>query len=172
MVTRRGAATARRPGAAIHSDWMMTTDRGFVRTNKEPAPSPGPGRSAEPCFHGVRYQVKDVRRSVEFYSKHLGFQIDHQWLPVYSTLRLGPLYLLLTGPSATGSRPVRDGRVQGPGGWNRVVLRVDNLPSWIERLKKAGVQFRNAMETGPGGRQIQLEDPDGNPVELFEAASA
>jgi glyoxylase I family protein len=97
--------------------------------------------------------------------------MDHQWLPVYATLRLGPLYLLLTGPSATGSRPVRDGRVQGPGGWNRVVLRVDNLPSWIDRLKKSGVQFRNAMETGPGGRQIQLEDPDGNSVELFEAAS-
>jgi len=115
--------------------------------------------------------VKDVRRSVEFYSRHLGFQIDHQWAPVYATLRLGPLYLLLTGPSATGSRPVRDGRVQGPGGWNRVVLRVDNLPSWIEKLKKGGVQFRNAMETGPGGRQIQLEDPDGNSVELFEPAA-
>jgi glyoxylase I family protein len=167
-VTRRGATTARRPGADFHGDWMMTTDRGFVRTTNGHAAT---GRSPEACFHGVRYQVKDVRRSAEFYSRHLGFQLDHQWLPVYATLRLGPLYLLLTGPSATGSRPVRDGRVQGPGGWNRVVLRVDNLPSWIDKLKQAGVQFRNAMETGPGGRQIQLEDPDGNSVELFEAAS-
>ena len=149
----------------------MTTDRGFVRTNREPSSTAPSARSAEARFHGVRYQVKDVRRSVEFYSRHLGFQIDHQWLPVYATLRLGPLYLLLTGPSATGSRPVRDGRVQGPGGWNRVVLRVDNLPAWIDKLKKEGVQFRNAMETGPGGRQIQVEDPDGNSVELFEAAS-
>ena len=80
---------------------MMTTDRGFVRTNREHASA---GRSAEASFHGVRYQVKDVRRSVEFYSRHLGFQIDHQWHPVYATLRLGPLYLLLAGPSATGSR--------------------------------------------------------------------
>ena len=171
MVTRRGATTARRPGADHVCDWMMTTDRGFVRTNNQQTPTTGSGRPAELRFEGVRYQVKDVRRSAEFYSRHLGFQIDHQWLPIYATLRLGPLYLLLTGPSATGSRPVRDGRVQGPGGWNRVVLRVDNLPSWIERLKKAGVQFRNAMETGPGGRQIQVEDPDGNSIELFEATS-
>ena len=163
-MTRRGATSARRPGANLCSDWMMTTDRGFVRTTNEHA-------SPSAHFHGVRYQVKDVRRSVEFYSRHLGFQIDHQWAPVYATLRLGPLYLLLTGPSATGSRPVRDGRVQGPGGWNRVVLRVDNLPSWIDKLRKGGVQFRNAMETGPGGRQIQLEDPDGNSVELFEPAA-
>ena len=169
MVTRRGATTARRSGADHQGDWMMTTDRGFVRTHNGPASA---GRAADARFHGVRYQVKDVRRSAEFYSRHLGFQIDHQWLPAYATLRLGPLYLLLTGPSATGSRPVRDGRVQGPGGWNRVVLRVDNLPSWIETLKKSGVQFRNAMETGPGGRQIQLEDPDGNSVELFEAAAS
>jgi len=163
-MTRRGATAARRPGADTFSGWIMTTDRGLVRTTTECA-------APSPHFHGVRYQVKDVRRSVEFYSRHLGFQIDHQWAPVYATLRLGPLYLLLTGPSATGSRPVRDGRVQGPGGWNRVVLRVDNLPSWIEKLKKGGVQFRNAMETGPGGRQIQLEDPDGNSVELFEPAA-
>ncbi|HEX7980004.1 MAG TPA: VOC family protein [Gemmatimonadaceae bacterium] len=149
----------------------MTTDRGFVRTIREQTSTAAPGRSVEARFHGVRYQVKDVRRSVEFYARHLGFQIDHQWAPVYATLRLGPLYLLLTGPSATGSRPVRDGRVQGPGGWNRVVLRVDNLPAWIDKLKKGGVQFRNAMETGPGGRQIQLEDPDGNSVELFEPAA-
>jgi glyoxylase I family protein len=150
---------------------MMTTDRGFVRTTSERTSTAAPRRSTEPRFYGVRYQVKDVRRSAEFYSRHLGFQVDHQWLPVYATLRLGPLYLLLTGPNATGARPVRDGRVQGPGGWNRVVLRVDNLPAWIDKLKETGVQFRNAMEIGPVGRHIQAEDPDGNSVELFEPAS-
>ena len=122
-------------------------------------------------FHGVRYQVADVARSVEFYSRHLGFHVAQQALPAFATLSLGPLDLLLSGPAASGSRPMPDGRVQGPGGWNRIVLRVDNLPSWIDTLKKAGVRFRNAMVTGPGGRQIQVEDPDGNSVELFEPAS-
>jgi glyoxylase I family protein len=122
-------------------------------------------------FHGVRYQVRDVARSVEFYSRHLGFRIERQRLPVFATLVLDDLDLLLSGPAASGSRPMADGRVQGPGGWNRVVLRVENLPSWIDRLRKAGLRFRNAMVTGPGGRQIQVEDPDGNSVELFEPAS-
>ena len=127
--------------------------------------------STEPRFHGVRYQVKDVARSAEFYSRHLGFRIEQQRLPAFATAVLGPLHLLLSGPSASGSRPMPDGRVQGPGGWNRVVLRVSDLPAWIEKLGKAGVHSRNAMETGPGGRQIQVEDPDGNSVELFEPAS-
>ena len=127
--------------------------------------------STEPRFHGVRYQVKDVARAAEFYTRHLGFRLEHQRLPAFATLVLGPLDLLLSSRGASGSRPMPDGRVQGPGGWNRVVLRVSNLPAWIERLKKTGVHFRNAMETGPGGRQIQIEDPDGNPVELFEPAS-
>ena len=122
-------------------------------------------------FHGVRYQVADVARSVEFYSRHLGFRVERRALPAFASLTLGPLDLLLSGPAASGSRPLPDGRVQGPGGWNRIVLRVENLPSWIDRLKKAGVRFRNAMVTGPGGRQIQLADPDGNSVELFEPAS-
>ena len=127
--------------------------------------------STEARFHGVRYQVKDVARSAEFYSRHLGFRIAHQRLPAFATLVLDELDLLLSGPGASGSRPMPDGRVQGPGGWNRVVLRVTNLPSWIEKLKKDGVRFRNAMVTGPGGRQIQVEDPDGNTIELFEPAS-
>ncbi|WP_227820339.1 VOC family protein [Ramlibacter tataouinensis] len=78
------------------------------------------------------------------------------------------LALLLSGPGASGSRPMPDGRRQEPGGWNRVVLRVADLEARIEALKKAGLRFRNEMETGPGGKQIQLEDPDGNPIELFE----
>jgi glyoxylase I family protein len=119
-------------------------------------------------FHGVRYQVKDVARSAAFYSKHLGFEVSHQKLPAFATLSLGELDLLLSGPGASGSRAMPDGRSQEAGGWNRVVLQVSDLPSWVERLKKDGLHFRNEIETGPAGSQIQLEDPDGNPVELFE----
>ena len=149
----------------------MTNERTEVAGAREPEPTTVSPGSTELRFHGVRYQVRDVARSAEFYSRHLGFRLVQQRLPAFATLALGPLDLLLSGRSASGSRPMPDGRVQGPGGWNRIVLRVSNLPSWIERLKKAGVRFRNALVTGPGGRQIQLEDPDGNPVELFEPAS-
>jgi glyoxylase I family protein len=150
---------------------MMTNEREGTGTTTERASIRMADGSTEVRFHGVRYQVKDVARSVEFYSRHFGFRIEHQRLPVFATLVLGPLDLLLSGPAASGSRPMPDGRVQGPGGWNRLVLRVDNLPGWIEKLRKAGLRFRNAMVTGPGGRQIQVEDPDGNSIELFEPAT-
>jgi glyoxylase I family protein len=120
--------------------------------------------------HGVRYQVKDVARSVAFYTRHLGFTLGHQQLPAFANVSLGEADILLSGPGASGSRPMPDGRTQEPGGWNRIVLKVTDLPACIEALKKAGVQFRNEMETGPGGRQIQIEDPDWNPIELFEPA--
>jgi glyoxylase I family protein len=120
--------------------------------------------------HGVRYQVKDVARSVAFYTTHLGFTLVHQQLPAFASISLGDVQLLLSGPHASGSRPMPDGRLQEPGGWNRVVLRVSDLPTFIDTLKKTGLRFRNEMETGPGGKQIQLEDPDGNPIELFEPA--
>ena len=118
--------------------------------------------------HGVRYQVKDVSRSVAFYTEQLGFKLIHQQLPAFANVSLDSLSLLLSGPGASGSRPLPDGRRQEPGGWNRVVLRVADLPARIEALKTAGLRFRNEMEVGPGGRQIQLEDPDGNAIELFE----
>src|SRR5262245_14420261 len=120
--------------------------------------------------HGVRYQVKDVARSVSFYTTHLGFALEHQQLPAFANVSLGDAHILLSGPQASGSRPMADGRQQEPGGWNRVVLRVHDLPAFIETLKKAGLRFRNEMQTGPGGKQIQIEDPDGNPIELFEPA--
>ena len=123
-------------------------------------------------FHGVRYQVKDVARAVTFYTTHLGFKLDHQQLPAFASVSLGQAQILLSGPGASGSRPMPDGREQEPGGWNRVVLRVADLPAFIDVLKKAGLRLRNTMETGPGGKQIQVEDPDGNPVELFEPASS
>jgi glyoxylase I family protein len=120
--------------------------------------------------HGVRYQVKDVARAVAFYTQHLGFKLEREQLPAFANVSLGDAQILLSGPGASGSRPMPDGQRQEPGGWNRVVLKVADLPGCIAGLKKAGVRFRNEMETGPGGRQIQIEDPDGNPVELFEPA--
>jgi len=120
--------------------------------------------------HGIRYQVSDVARSMEFYTQHLGFTLDHQHLPQFASVSLGGVSMLLSGPGASGSRPMPDGQRQEPGGWNRVVLRVDDLPACIAALENAGLRFRNEMETGPGGRQIQIEDPDGNPIELFEPA--
>ena len=119
---------------------------------------------------GVRYQVKDVNRSVNFYTKQLGLKLDHQNLPAFAQVSVGNLKLILSGPGASGSRAMPDGRQQEPGGWNRIILQVDDLPARIERLKKSGLHFRNEMESGPGGKQIQLEDPDGNPIELFEPA--
>jgi glyoxylase I family protein len=119
---------------------------------------------------GVRYQVKDVARSVEFYTGKLGFHLDHQAPPAFAQVSNANLKLILSGPGASGSRPMPDGQAQEPGGWNRVVLQVSDLPARIEDLKKAGLRFRNQMESGPGGRQILIEDPDGNPLELFEPA--
>jgi glyoxylase I family protein len=120
--------------------------------------------------HGMRYQVKDVARSVAFYTQHLGFTLEHQQLPAFASVSLDGAQILLSGPGASGSRPMPSGQQQEPGGWNRVVLKVADLPGLIADLKKAGLRFRNEMETGPGGRQIQIEDPDGNPIELFEPA--
>src|SRR6185436_5865559 len=121
-----------------------------------------------PDFHGVRYQVKDVNRSIAFYTGQLGFKLEMQHLPACANVSAGELKLLLSGPDASGSRPMPDGRQQEPGGWNRVVLRVSDLQSQIGDLKKARIRFRNEMEVGPAGKQIQIEDPDGNPIELFE----
>ena len=121
-------------------------------------------------FWGVRYQVKDVARAVAFYTQQLGLALDQQRLPAFAQVSIGDLKLILSGPGASGSRPMPDGVHQEPGGWNRVILRVADLPARITELKQAGLRFRNEMEIGPGGKQIQIEDPDGNPIELFEPA--
>ena len=120
--------------------------------------------------HGIRYQVKDVARSVTFYTQHVGFTLEHQQLPAFASVSLRESQILLSGPGASGSRPMPNGQRQEPGGWNRIVLRVSDLQNCIDALTRDGVRFRNDMETGPGGRQIQIEDPDGNPIELFESA--
>ena len=121
-------------------------------------------------FRGVRYQVKDVSRSINFYTQQLGLKLDMQNLPAFAQVSVGELKLILSGPGASGSRDLPDGQHQQPGGWNRIILQVDDLAARIETLKKAGLKFRNEMESGPGGKQIQIEDPDGNPIELFEPA--
>jgi glyoxylase I family protein len=117
----------------------------------------------------VRYQVKDVDRSVAFYTEHLGFKLDRKAGPV-GLVSIGGFQVWLSGPGSSGSRPMADGGTQEPGGWNRLALEVDDLSSVITEMKNAGLHFRNEMEEGPGGKQIQLEDPDGNPIELFEPA--
>lgn len=116
----------------------------------------------------VRYQVQDVERTVAFYTQHLGFELTQRSGPVTIVSR-GDLRLLLSGPGSSGSRPMPDGRRQEPGGWNRIVIYVESLDPIITSLKTAGGRFRNEVEVGPGGRQILVDDPDGNPIELHEA---
>ena len=122
-------------------------------------------------LHGIRYQVQDVARSIAFYTEVLGFKVEHQALPAFASVSLGSAPILLSGPQASGSRPLPNGQRQESGGWNRVVLKVADLPACIVVLKEGGVRFRNEMLSGPGGRQVQIEDPDGNPIELFEPAA-
>ena len=145
----------------------MSEDMG---TKPQTEPLQVEARTFIKSVHGLRYQVKDVARSVAFYTQHLGFTLVHQQLPAFASVSLGDSQILLSGPGASGSRPMPNGQRQEPGGWNRIVLRVSDLPGCIAVLKGDGVRFRNEMETGPGGRQIQIEDPDGNPIELFEPA--
>jgi len=138
------------------------------KTDQENAASPVLAQHVIEGLWGVRYQVKDVRRSVEFYTHTLGFKLDLQNLPAFGQVSVSNFKLILSGPGASGSRPMPDGRQQEPGGWNRVVLQVNDLPARVAELQNHGVRFRNELEVGPGGRQIQVEDPDGNPIELFE----
>jgi glyoxylase I family protein len=146
----------------------------MAETKEAPVPRATAGNEQAPSrvsgFHGIRYHVKDVNRAVAFYTEHLGFKLERAQPPAFASVSLHDVPILLSGPGASGSRPMPNGQKQEPGGWNRVVLKVADLPQCIAALKKAGVHFRNEMEAGPGGRQIQIEDPDGNPIELFEPA--
>jgi catechol 2,3-dioxygenase-like lactoylglutathione lyase family enzyme len=118
----------------------------------------------------VRYQIADLDGAVAFYTAQLGFRLEQRAGPV-ATVSRGALHLLLSGPGSSGSRPMPDGRRQEPGGWNRIVLYVEDLAALVDRLRSAGATFRNDVETGPGGKQIQIVDPDGNPIEIHEAPS-
>jgi len=119
----------------------------------------------------IRYLVSDVDRAIAFYTQRLGFQLERHMAPAFASVSKGDLTLWLSGPQSSGARPMPDGRRPEPGGWNRLVLQVENLPSLVATMKQAGIRFRNEIVTGPGGKQILLEDPDGNPIELFEPAS-
>jgi catechol 2,3-dioxygenase-like lactoylglutathione lyase family enzyme len=118
----------------------------------------------------VRYMVDDVEAAVAFYTTHLGFALLSSAAPAFADVSLGDLRLLLSGPASSAGRPMPDGRRPEPGGWNRIHLIVDDLPAEVERLRNAGVAFRSEIVTGPGGSQIVLDDPSGNPVELFHPA--
>jgi glyoxylase I family protein len=134
------------------------------QNEKQHSESPHTQQSFIVGFWGVRYQVKEVQRAINFYTETLGFNLDIQNLPSFGQVSIGGLKLILSGPGASGSQPMPDGRQQEPGGWNRVLLQVQDLPARIADLKEAGLRFRNEMEVGPGRKQIQIEDPDGNPI--------
>ena len=120
----------------------------------------------------VRYMVDDVQAAVDFYTTHLGFTLNTKMLPAFADVTRGNLRLLLAGPASSAGRPMPDGRKPQPGGWNRIHLIVPDIRAEVTRLRGEGVSFRNDIVTGPGGRQVLLEDPSGNPVELFQPARA
>jgi catechol 2,3-dioxygenase-like lactoylglutathione lyase family enzyme len=119
----------------------------------------------------VRYMVHDVDAAVAFYTTHLGFSLLSSASPAFADVARGPLRLLLSGPTSSAGRAMPDGRQPQPGGWNRIQLVVENLPAEVDRLKAAGLRFRNAIVTGPGGSQILFDDPSSNPIELFQPAA-
>jgi catechol 2,3-dioxygenase-like lactoylglutathione lyase family enzyme len=118
----------------------------------------------------VRYLVDDVEAAIAFYTTHLGFVVRTNQAPAFADVTRGPLRLLLSGPRSSAARPMPDGRRPGPGGWNRLHFLVDDIEAEVARLGAAGVPFRSGIVTGPGGKQIVLDDPSGNPVELFQPA--
>ena len=118
----------------------------------------------------VRYMVDDVQAAIDFYTKHLGFELRTSAAPAFADVTRGNLRLLLSGPASSAGRPMPDGATPGPGGWNRIHLIVADITGEVARLRDAGLPFRNDIVTGPGGSQILLEDPSGNVIELFQPA--
>jgi catechol 2,3-dioxygenase-like lactoylglutathione lyase family enzyme len=118
-----------------------------------------------------RYMVDDVEAAIDFYTRHLGFSLISNMAPAFADVHRGALRLLLSGPTSSAGRPMPDGRTPGPGGWNRIHLIVDDIEAEVDRLREEGVGFRNEIVRGPGGRQVLLDDPSGNPIELFQPAA-
>lgn len=119
----------------------------------------------------VRYMVDDVQEAITFYTEVLGFEVLTSAVPAFADVRRGNLRLLLAGPTSSAGRPMPDGAKPGPGGWNRIHLIVDDVGAEVARLREAGGRFRNDIVEGPGGKQILLQDPSGNLVELFQPAA-
>jgi catechol 2,3-dioxygenase-like lactoylglutathione lyase family enzyme len=119
----------------------------------------------------VRYMVDDVPAAIDFYTTHLGFTVLTQAGPAFADVKRGNLRLLLSGPTSSAGRPMPDGQQPAAGGWNRIHLLVDDIAAEVARLRAAGVSFRNDVVTGPGGKQILIDDPSGNPIELFQPAA-
>ena len=118
----------------------------------------------------IRYMVNDVEVSIEFYTKHLGFTLVEKMGPAFAMIEKQDLQIWLSGPQTSAARPMPDGRLPQPGGWNRFVIEVEDIESLVETMKQAGVLFRNEIISGPGGRQTLAEDPSGNPIEIFQPA--
>ena len=118
----------------------------------------------------VRYMVDDVDQAIDFYTRHFDFELGHNASPAFAEVIRGRLRLLLAGPKSSAGRPMPDGRKPEPGGWNRIHFVVDDIAAEVERLRTAGVSFRNEIVSGPGGQQILVDDPSGNPIELFQPA--
>ena len=119
----------------------------------------------------VRYMVSDVAKSVAFYTEHLGFTVESNFPPAFGSVQRGNLRLLLAGPQSSAGRPMPDGAVPGPGGWNRLHFIVPDVQAEYDRLKSEGCEFRNEILSGPGGSQVLLLDPSGNVIELFQPAA-
>jgi catechol 2,3-dioxygenase-like lactoylglutathione lyase family enzyme len=119
----------------------------------------------------VRYMVDDVDAAIEFYTRHFGFGLGQNAAPAFAEVGRGRLRLLLAGPRSSAGRPMPDGRQPAPGGWNRIHFIVEDIAAEVDRLRSAGVPFRNEIVSGPGGQQILLDDPSGNPIELFQPAA-
>ena len=120
----------------------------------------------------VRYMVDDVQESIDFYTTHLGFAVLTSFAPAFADVVRGNLRLLLSGPASSAGRPMPDGRQPAAGGWNRIHLIVDDIAAEVDRLRAAGLTFRNDIVTGPGGQQVLIDDPSGNPIELFQPAGS
>jgi catechol 2,3-dioxygenase-like lactoylglutathione lyase family enzyme len=119
----------------------------------------------------VRYMVNDVQESIDFYTRHFGFELRTSAAPAFADVIRGPLRLLLAGPKSSAGRPMPDGRQPAPGGWNRIHFIVEDIDDEVQRLRDAGVPFRNEIVKGPGGQQVLIDDPSGNPIELFQPAN-